>query len=293
MVESRNKSWRSRLDSVVTVIVGSEEAQETFVLHESVLRQNSDFFNNALNGGWKEAQEQAVKISEVKPARFAIFAKFILTGLLFIQSDGDIATVRGRKWNKAALSCRTATLDTISRLFMLASLLQAPDFQDAILDIFIETVLDYRALMKGNFAFLHNRIQIVHNHTAADSPYRKFFVDINLHSWLNGGCLKGIMFAEYPPQFCHDFMHASLPFLSQRMEAAEMPDPADLSRSCQYHEHTKRGQPCYKEKYSWTVKGMHWRTTKQHKAKKVRQRHGGQQDYHIAKPGYRFMANDT
>jgi hypothetical protein len=57
------------------------------VLYEKLLRESLVFLDNALKGDWKEAQDIIVTITEACPRRFAVYAKFLLTGLMFTHQD--------------------------------------------------------------------------------------------------------------------------------------------------------------------------------------------------------------
>jgi hypothetical protein len=83
----------SGLASVITVIVGTGDQQRTVVLHEALLRQSSVFFDNALKPELKEAHDRAITTIETCPKSFATYAKFLFTGVIFIQPDGEIYSV--------------------------------------------------------------------------------------------------------------------------------------------------------------------------------------------------------
>lgn len=248
------KSHDSDLAKVITIIVGMKEAQQTFVLHETLLRQSSAFFNNALKDEWKEAQERSVKLPDIEPSEFTVFAKFILTGMLFVRSDEDIAIIREKKWDSAAEKGRYATFTAIFDLVKLANFLQAPDFQDVIIDVFIESILDYRLLMGHPFTFASPRMNLVYEHSSSGSLIRTFFLDVCLHAWMKSGGHRNMDFTQYPSQFSHDLIQASLSLLKSKDDPSHIPHPADLSKSCKYQEHTKRKEPCYKDRFRFLPK---------------------------------------
>lgn len=64
---------------VVTVKVGSDNA--TFHVHGLLLTNESTFFASALDGNYKEAAENEVKMPEEDPATFEYFVQWLYHGL--------------------------------------------------------------------------------------------------------------------------------------------------------------------------------------------------------------------
>lgn len=234
--------------------MGTEEEKETFVLHESLLRQSSAFFDKALNGAWKEAQIGTVKLPETGIQTFAVFAKFLLTGWLFIQKEDEVLPTGGsiQRGSAHEVSIRNA-LTFIVCLLELAHFLQAPDFQDAAVDAFIETLHEFRE-GKRVVSFAGVSVARIYEHSMLKSPVRKLIVDICLHAWIDKTAYKNRNFESYPHRFCHDFMKAAAQYITSENDANRAQDPLDISKSCKYHEHTCSKQPCYKEKFQFLMK---------------------------------------
>lgn len=241
----------SSLASVITILVGTGKARETFVLHEALLRQNSDFFENALKREWKEAEERTVKLPEIEPRQFAVFAKFLLTGLVFIRPGGDILKMRENKTEKDRRSSFASSFRSFMEMLTLARFLQSSHYQDAALDILIESLDEYRRLSKATRTFFSGtHIMEMHGVTALDSCIRNFLVDLNLHGWAYE-FPKDAALESCPAHFCQQFIRKALPYMYSNESLLEVPDPVDVTNSCKYHEHTKRGEPCYKEKLKY------------------------------------------
>jgi hypothetical protein len=75
------------------------------MVHESVLRENSIFFDKALKSDWKEASDRIVRLPETNPVTFEILVRFVYTGLLFIElsdsqndKSGDPGGEPSKKW---------------------------------------------------------------------------------------------------------------------------------------------------------------------------------------------------
>ena len=239
--------------SVITILVGTGQKKGTFVLHEHLLRKSSTFFDNALKGEWKEANEKVVRIPETSSESFAIYVRFIFTGFLFIRTYDQPHTNNQDSSKETVFGC--ATMDECLIALKLADFLQALDFRDAILDAMMEVIAEIRVVSGYRFSFTETALRIIYDHSAVNSPMRSFTANLCLHAW---GCesYATYAFAEYPLPFFSDLLKAAGPFLTSDKKAWEMSDPIDPANSCKYHEHTMRGEPCYKAKYQYITTKM-------------------------------------
>lgn len=243
------------MDSVITVIVSPEKDQATFLLREIALRQTSDFFNNALKPGWKEAKEKTVHLPETDPRHFAIFAKLICTSKIFIPTEADRSSSRQNKSADEVHSCFEATYDTIIDLICLSSFLQSRLLQDAALDTFIEAIAEYRVYLENQRIWFNGSwVAYMYERTLPGSAVRKFVVDLSLHAWSSD--IEDYPDLDlYPAEFCRQVINETLPYMRGLKELKELKDgvdPVDIATSCRYHEHTLNGDVCYKEK-SWHI----------------------------------------
>lgn len=233
--------------------MGSGEDQEIFVLHEHLLRQNSAFFEKALSGAWKETQEGTVKMPETSKKTFAVFARFNLTGWLFIREENEV--VPGSSSEADGIqkeSLRTEAI-MICRLQELAHFLQAPDFQDAATDALIETVSEMRRVKSMRVAgFSGSYVASIYKHSTLNSPVRRLIVEICLHRWGKKRLLT-TEFETYPHRFCHDYIIAAAARITSARNVKDDTDPLDIRYSCKYHEHARDRKPCYKEKFQYST----------------------------------------
>jgi hypothetical protein len=231
---------------VIKVRVGTGEKKQTFVCYEDLLRQSSVFFDNALKPEWKEAQDRVITLAETCPESFRAYAKFLLTGLLFIHPNRDF---QDQKEQPLIMSDATVCCN----LLELAGFLQAPDFRDAIADALIESIADatglgYKVLLSSG---LVNRIYEL---SPVGLPFRNLLVDIFLREYDDAAEGYFLQIKEGCPEFLHDFIKAAAPYFTSLKSAKDMPSPLNLSKSCKYHEHTLRGQSCYKIKFWYLAK---------------------------------------
>jgi hypothetical protein len=208
------------------------------------------FFDNALKGGWKESHGKVVRIPEASPGVFAMYAKFLLTGLLFLQSrdpSTDAVNI------KDVQSLRKQEAWSCLCLLQLADFLQASSFQDAIVDACIETLAEQRkSIPTKAFCFSSSMTNSIYRYSANTSPFRKFVVDLFLHT--KGSEFHHAVDATFDPNFLLDLIKATSPYVLSEKHLQEISDPVNTHESCKYHEHTLRGEPCYKIKHLYLHK---------------------------------------
>lgn len=173
--------------------------------------------------------ERPVALPEITVEDFAVYAKFLYTGLLFTKE------------------ANVAELTHYLHLYKVAKHLEAMDFQDAIVDALIENILEFRAL-RGQCRFTAAQITAIYAMTEEGSHVRKFAQNSCLQSKGPQGFEKKRM-KDFPVEFQLDLLTAAAPFITSSAKSTDMRDPLDLSKSCKYHEHTAIGKPCYRMKY--------------------------------------------
>ncbi|KAI5357623.1 putative SKP1/BTB/POZ domain superfamily protein [Septoria linicola] len=71
---SSAKRMKSDYTDVLSVVVGEEGDQKTFMVYKDLINQNSKFFNAATSSScWVEANDKTVKLPEQSPATFRIY----------------------------------------------------------------------------------------------------------------------------------------------------------------------------------------------------------------------------
>jgi len=63
---------------MVKILVGANET--VFVIDEKSLAARSKFFNNALKGRWKEAEDKIVRLPDDEASIFAVYKQLVYTG---------------------------------------------------------------------------------------------------------------------------------------------------------------------------------------------------------------------
>jgi hypothetical protein len=68
-------------------MVGKDDTQKKFHVHESLITARSLFFRNALQGNWKEAQDRVVKLTKDDPEVFSLYLQGLYAGHLDPKDD--------------------------------------------------------------------------------------------------------------------------------------------------------------------------------------------------------------
>ncbi|QDS76044.1 hypothetical protein FKW77_005371 [Venturia effusa] len=165
IVEADHKDDWAR---TITVRVGSSQTDdsgckvttgiEDFVVHETIIRRHSPYFETALNEPiFKEAQEHHVPLSYHDPESFRLYLGWIYSHEINISSldNKDTAEIVG---------------SSLIRAYVLGDFLLDGDFKDAIVD----AISDIQAKSCG---YLRACLPLAYANTAEKSPIRRIIID--------------------------------------------------------------------------------------------------------------------
>ena len=150
--------------TIITVRAGTED----FVVHETLIRSSSEFFNGALRHEWKEATQRVVDLPGVSSSLFETYSRWLYTGKVFsIQSgpekegetDEDIK--RATEWFRLLMS------------YTLGERLLDAQYKDAIIDACIEVVV-----LEESVCWIPGVVCSVYSNTPPQSPLRDLLVDV-------------------------------------------------------------------------------------------------------------------
>lgn len=102
--------------SILKVVVGEEPSQKTFIVHEGIICERSEFFRRAMNGNWAESSERVVKLPEDSAEIFGTYMNLVYTGMVATQLDD---TNEETKHTKLSAECIY-----LCQLYVLAEKLQ-------------------------------------------------------------------------------------------------------------------------------------------------------------------------
>ena len=120
-----------RLDfsEAVTILVGEEE--ERYILHQNAAVQSSDFLATAMNGRWLESEDKIIRLPDIEPGDFKVYANWLYTRELTIEANGGLGTLKsiGSKVN--------VKYGQIMDLYVLGLFLLDASFRNVIVDLTI------------------------------------------------------------------------------------------------------------------------------------------------------------
>ena len=100
---------RVRFLDTIRVDVGIENERRAFIAHTSFLTCRSRFFQKALRGGWKEAEERMVKLPDSEPAIFALYLHYVYRNEFAIIPHSSSSTPTDAATEPSAYSWRNST----------------------------------------------------------------------------------------------------------------------------------------------------------------------------------------
>lgn len=135
---------------------------KTFTVHETILRAQSPFFENAMARDWKEATEHEVKLPEHTPNFFEVYSRWAYSNRITVNKLDVIQ------------EARIAYCSILCRAYILGDTLQDTDFKDAIIDVLVSYT------DTAHWACLHEA-KYIYGNTMYNAPLWRWFVAYIVH----------------------------------------------------------------------------------------------------------------
>ncbi|GAB7365949.1 hypothetical protein MBLNU230_g7277t1 [Neophaeotheca triangularis] len=214
------------------VIVSNTEKR--YDVHEELLKQHSDFFRAAIDGGFKETTDRVVKIPGSTTQAFDTFCQFLLTGKIFME-EGD-------SYAQAQLQRTHLVL-----AWHLGEYLLSISFKDAVVDALTLTLVE----SIWWYPTWHRNIYCI---SSGSSGIRKLLVDEAVHGNNTKESLERMAEEGKDHEFFFD-VAAELVKWKKYDRVHHLTEgysePGSYRLTCAYHEHLNgKGKCCYKEMFS-------------------------------------------
>lgn len=201
-------------------MVGNEELIRKFAVHETLLRKDSAFFRDALDGDRLEPTAKIITLPEQSPAAFEVY-----TGWLYyrkIYSDGESITAE-------------VQFSVLLDAYYLAGFLGDIDFADAIMDAVIDTTITLSR-------YPCEVISPAYEKLPRGSPLRQLLLDM----WVYDGNSEwwDIYHDVLTPEILNDIV-SSLIAIKGTGAVDGTIAPYEFGHKCNYHLHEQTEQPCY------------------------------------------------
>lgn len=222
LAESATSSFTSQQ---VTIVVGadSEDELRTFYAHEKILAKNSDFFAATLRNRWSESKDRIVRLPDHTAGSFELFLRFIYRGDIRKRADYGFEYAD------------TSYAELMVRCWALGEKMLCTAFQDAVMDVLQEEIFRLPATPDE----LHESI---YSFTSTPNALSRLWVDIAFFEW-NHRDLREMVDPAKHGEF---LLHLAGKLLNSTHQDRQNVSPYDRDTGCEYHEHVKKGLPCYK-----------------------------------------------
>ena len=177
---------------IITVNVGKEELMKKFLVHASVVCKRSKFFEKAIGGDWKEAQDKSVDLSEDDPTIFSLYVQLLYKGTIPTKRPGGGS--KDKFWLEEYA--------VLARLYILAEMLMDTATKNTVLDAILskrrETATDGLRYVPSIAC-----VKIIYEGTSPQSPARRLMVN----SWTeitNGSVAITSSTEDIPKDFLYD-----------------------------------------------------------------------------------------
>lgn len=157
------------------MVVGDQ--QETFGVHERLMRASSPFFDKAMSPEWQESVQRIIRLPEDEPEIFQLYVHWLYFGTLpvFCDEPGHLGN--------------TEYLD-LAKAYTLGDKLMDTMFQDTVIDAIIEKSRSKARDQRCWFP-VGKTIEYAYSNTNESALIRKLFVDMYvrhgnpewLHEW--------------------------------------------------------------------------------------------------------------
>lgn len=212
---------RRLYDTTVKITIGRDDT-EVFYPYVGLLTAYSGYFARALTGGFREANEQHVRLENEEPYVFRAVFDWLNTGRL-----PDSTPVIGHSSTKSAQEA----LDLLTRMWVFADMRRMPELRDGVVEGLI------RASLKTATYLSPTSVKWTYNNTLGGSAIRKVLVDLLILSADIQTILTATEEEDWPTQFKQDvFIAYHKAFPEGRSTMRNVKDWEKASK-CAYHVH--------------------------------------------------------
>ncbi|KAF2242042.1 hypothetical protein BU26DRAFT_439443 [Trematosphaeria pertusa] len=198
--------------SMLKILVGEKE--QVFVIHEGVLTTRSKFFKNAMQKGWKEAEDKIVKLPEDDPTAFELYEQLVYAGHAENGAQADDCC------DPVTLQFGTESY-VLCKLYVFAEKLQDSKAKNKIMDTLVD-----RIEQDVTISYFPNprAIKVVYDGTPSGSLARRLMVDL----YVGRDLTRFFDTPDWHPEFMADL-------IKEFYKSAHLRD-TDLANKRKYHD---------------------------------------------------------
>jgi len=217
------------------VNVGKGEDASTFGVHETLLCQQSKFFQSALSGDWLESKTRTINLPEHSAGALELYSGWLYNRKICSRKAANVGG-------------QLAEFEQLIQSYVLADMIEDADFADAIIDTIVACKQVYRRSPIEH-------INLVYTLLPKGSPLRRLLIDM----WVCEGWRRWCdecknLITEVLKDIVIGFLTAK--GLDGKATFQPHHAPYEIADRCAaYHQHIKANQPCYLEKYKEGQRG--------------------------------------
>lgn len=222
---------------MVTIRVGGD-APEDFFVHKALLCETSDFFLEALTGGFEESRTNIIRLPDDGAKTFSLYSCWLYNSSPFATTAvADLAAtaLTGDALQKAKDDLADES-EWLAEAYQFGIKILDHDFCDMVLDRMLGRALDMTYWPFKSFFEMFC-------HSNTNDPQRRLLVDI----WLYVS--QGHWFERGGPAFnAEAWKEITKALVANKGASLTSADGPWRSDPCHYHWHRKNGTLCYKVK---------------------------------------------
>ena len=189
----------------ISIVVGSVESEATFIVHERLICETSEFVKRAMGGEWKESRQRLIRLPDQSPRVFHIYVQWLYLHVLPTRDDSEHSY---------------GEYDQLARAYILGDILLDTSFRDAVIDAMLDKAL---TLNPGQ-----STIELIYENTVASCAARRLLVDLYTER------ARGIWLKTWAPDSpARDFFYDLAVALLDKRQKTERKE----WNPCDYHDH--------------------------------------------------------
>ena len=158
-------------------MIGIEVKDQTFTVHEDIIKEKSEYFRKAFNEQWAEGKSRVIKMVDDEPEVIGDFVDWLYGSKMIVSVDNDNCDLEDRM---AVYSCQ---YDQLAKLYIFGEKIQdnrlCNDVVSAIIDLINQSTegFDDTNLPLAIYPVFPSVVAKIYGGTPQGSPARTFLAD--------------------------------------------------------------------------------------------------------------------
>jgi hypothetical protein len=178
MFDRRANIYSAAFDTLITITIGPPGAEKDYHIYRRLLCSHSKYFDNMLNGGFKEASQDTPKVADIDVNAFQCFFYWLNTGVVHIDM-ADCPEKADTTIDEVDQTRFEYVWGNVIDAYIMADYLQAQRFKNALVDyLYLYT--------EAEGTLFSPSIKRLYENTMKGDLLRKLIVDISIQEHSSG-----------------------------------------------------------------------------------------------------------